>query len=83
MKTKKARRSIWLLQAVLVVVIMAMFAAGAWCSDIKNESPINVSLLQSVDNHWEVVHSSMNAIEGSVLLQNKKWLMYFLHWRPL
>ncbi|MBU8934791.1 MAG: hypothetical protein KOO62_12445 [candidate division Zixibacteria bacterium] len=83
MTTNILFRSIRSYQFLMIMAILAVIAAGAWCSEEQGKPPIDLTSLQAIDNHWEVVHSSCDASKSSMTLQNKKWLMYFLHWRPL
>lgn len=32
---------------------------------------------------WKIISQSLNPDSGNIVMHNSKWLMYFLHWRPL
>ncbi|MCP4633308.1 MAG: hypothetical protein GY855_10315 [candidate division Zixibacteria bacterium] len=84
MATNEVFIAIRLYKLVLTVAIMAVFAVVvACCSEKEGIQPIDLTPISAADGNWEVVSSSVDAAQGSITLHNKKWLMYFLHWRPL
>jgi len=44
---------------------------------------INLSGLRQEGPDWRVIFQELGADKGHLRLSQSKWLMYFLHWRPL
>ncbi|MFB0515143.1 MAG: hypothetical protein ACETWG_00885 [Candidatus Neomarinimicrobiota bacterium] len=49
----------------------------------KLEEPIDLEGLRSSGDDWTVLRQDTLADGGALKLHHDKWLMYFLHWRPL
>jgi hypothetical protein len=76
----------------LVLSIMALFMTlviSPWYIQNANAGEslihdyIDVNALKAIDSSWQVVVEEIRHDGGKVKLRNSKWLMYFLHWRPL
>jgi len=44
---------------------------------------VDVARLSRQGENWKIIDQKGNPQEGSLNLHHSKWLMYFLHWRPL
>ena len=44
---------------------------------------IDMEGLKKTGDDWKVTYQSIENREGHIILHHDKWLMYFLHWRPL
>lgn len=49
--------------------------------DVSNA--VDVARLSRQGENWKIIDQRGNLQEGSISLHHSKWLMYFLHWRPL
>jgi hypothetical protein len=72
---KKVYRS-----ALLVSVLVTCLLSGR-CARTSRE-PIDLEALRSSGDDWTARHDTL-ADGGVIRLHHDKWLMYFLHWRPL
>jgi hypothetical protein len=65
--------------AALVLLLSAVLSSH--CSQDHHE-PIDLEALRSSGDDWTVRQDTL-ADGGVIRLHHDKWLMYFLHWRPL
>jgi hypothetical protein len=51
----------------------------------KQDAPsaVDVARLNRHGENWKIIDQKGNPQKGSLSLHHDKWLMYFLHWRPL
>jgi len=63
----------WLILAVPVMADLEAPLAG----------PVDLEFLGQTGEDWEILSQDLDTEAGHVALHHDKWLMYFLHWRPL
>jgi hypothetical protein len=78
-KDKAMRRLI-----VLIVVLCVGFTL-LFSSDIlqKPAQIIDIEALRSNGDDWVLISEQNSSAGGQIKLYQDKWLMYFVHWRPL
>lgn len=63
-----------------LVVSALIFLSGCRTT----ETPyIDYTKLNELDNQWAIVSKDSLGEKGCIRLANQKWLMFFLHWKPL
>ena len=65
---------------VLIFLMICLFSTS--CGR-NSQEPIDLKGLRSSGDDWKVVEQDTLPDGGSIKLHQDKWLMYFLHWRPL
>lgn len=63
-------------------VTLVLFTLAAACARDPGEY-VDIERLRAGGEDWKVLHGDTLPEGGSVLMGHDKWLMYFLHWRPL
>ena len=71
----------------LISSVICLLFCFAFCFSISHKKPLEEyldikGLCQGGDD-WKVIHENVDPNGGSIKLFQDKWLMYFLHWRPL
>jgi hypothetical protein len=65
----------------LLASCVAALLLSAYCTRVPQE-PIDLEGLRSTGDDWTLFQDTLPD-GGSIRLHQDKWLMYFLHWRPL
>jgi hypothetical protein len=67
---------------ILFVLFMELICLG---SDVPGKAAdlVDLEKLCSGGDDWKVVDQKIQAEKGRIQLYTDKWLMFFLHWRPL
>lgn len=68
-------------QFINMIFLSIIFFLLISCAERPREI-VNVEGFQEIDN-WQVLHNSQSKDSGLVELSSEKWIMHFLHWRPL
>jgi hypothetical protein len=66
-----------------ILIIAFLFIGLIKLFPINNMDAVNIKGLQSSGDDWIVVNKEASEFGGTLQLFHDKWLMYFLHWRPL
>jgi hypothetical protein len=70
------------LSSIPVVILLMICLLSSSCGRNAQE-PIDLKGLRSSGDDWKVLEQDTLPDGGSIKLHQDKWLMYFLHWRPL
>jgi hypothetical protein len=64
------------------VIFLTAFLLSTYCTR-EPQDLIDLEGLRRTGNDWTLIRQDSLPDRGSVKLHQDKWLMYFLHWRPL
>ncbi len=79
---KKVLKKRILINGFLLIVCISLFI-GFTSSDVQLDHFIDLPGLKKSGEDWNVLFQDINPEKGHIKLHHDKWLMYFLHWRPL
>jgi len=68
------------------LVLSVLLSPGAPAEEPRQDSVgqyIDTGTLLLQDSCWKVVRQDVTADRGRIKLHNNRWLMFFVHWRPL
>ena len=68
-------------RSLLLISVLMTYVFSGHCARTSRE-PIDLQALRSSGDDW-TVRQDTTADGGVIRLHHDKWLMYFLHWRPL
>lgn len=74
-----------ILRRIVVLVILGLMISGLYGYNIEKitKSYIDISKLRSGGDDWKILSAEENGEIGRIQLHQDKWLMHFIHWRPL
>jgi hypothetical protein len=72
----------------LVFLSVAMMATSREPNNVQSATPqlgdfVNLQGLNESQPDWRILFQEVSATNGRLALHQSRWLMYFLHWRPL
>jgi hypothetical protein len=70
------------LSSTFLLFFLMAFLFSTYCA-IKTREPIDLDGLRKTGDDWTLVKQDTLPDRGYIKLHQDKWLMYFLHWRPL
>jgi hypothetical protein len=70
-----------ILWSALITSFVAVLLLSIYCAQAPQE-PIDLEGLRSSGDDWTLFQDTLRG-ESPIRLYQDKWLMYFLHWRPL
>lgn len=70
------------LSSTSLLFFLIVFFFSSYCK-LKVQEPVDLEGLRKTGDDWTLVKQDSLPDRGSIRLHQDKWLMYFLHWRPL